>query len=187
MPAFAHLLCHWLFGAHTAWLTRNAPSLRQHLLGWPLMLALAASDVLLVPLATFQARMYPSLAAGYAFNPEMHPRLFANVGPITLVLVLSNLWAVVVGFVLARQSLLRGNRLTLLLPVAIVLCTLGGYLVSLGSRAFAYGSYSALWTHEAGHFADTPSAWCVPLAYATCSLIVARVARWAGDRPLHWP
>jgi len=187
MPALAHLLCHYLVGAQAAWQARRSPSLRLHLFGWPLALAYALAGALLVPAVTFQCRMYPSHALGYTLSPELHPRLYGAVGPLSLLAVVLDLTALLLGFVVMRQGLLSGRSWLRRLPVGAALAAGAAYLWQLGDRAWLFGSYGAYWAHEAPSFWRTPSAWAVLLAYGLCSLLMARLSARVADSPLHWP
>jgi len=187
MPALVHLLCHYLLGAQAAWLARRAPSLRQHLLGWPLALAYLLAGVLLVPAATFQCRMYPSHAVGYSLSPELHPALYGAVGPLSFAAVVLNLAALLLGFVVMRQGCLSGRSWMRRIPVGLALALSAAYLWQLGDRAWQFGTYQAFWGHEALSFWHTPSAWAVVLAYTLCSLFLAQLSARVGDSPLQWP
>lgn len=179
MPAPLHLACHALLGLFTAWHYRHSPSAQHHLVGWPLLTALAWASLLLVPVATFQARMYPCHAACYVLSPELQPELFAWVGPITLGLVGANLTALGLGYALARLALARGH--TALLGVALWTGLVGLAATSAWAqdRVFTYGSTHAFWAQQAAPFGQTPSAWCCLLAYAACATGIVCASRWA--------
>ena len=187
MPALAHLLCHYLLGAQAAWQARRSPSLKLHLFGWPLALAYGLAGILLVPAVTFQCRMYPSHAWGYSLSPELHPGLYGAVGPLSLVAVALDLAALLLGFVIMRRGCLSGRRWLRSLPVGAAFALGAAYLWQLGDRAWMFGSHSAYWAREAPSFWHTPSAWGVLLAYALCSLLMARLSARVADSPLHWP
>lgn len=187
MPAIAHLFCHFIFGASAAWWARRAPSLYHQLFGWPLCLAYLLAALLLVPVATYGVRTYPSHALGYALSPELYPALLGATGLVSLCLVVANLSLLLLGFALMRAGLLRNNRALMVLPIAAASTAICAYLSYLGPLAWRFGSYSTLWAGQASPWSQTPSAWATLGAYAICFEMSRRLSAAAGDRALHWP
>jgi hypothetical protein len=177
MPAVINIAGNLALGSALTLAVRKSPALRRDFVNWAFLLLVSFEAVVFTPIATYLFRFYPQWSMLYWFDPQIFPEIESFVGILSFTAVLLNFGAVVLGYHLTREGLLRGDRrLTYVSAAAgglLLLAVLGLY----GERVALIGDYDTFWQGNAVVLFRRLAGWVGFLSYVGAGLFVFYVHR----------
>jgi len=173
MPAVINFAANLALGGGLAWVARRSPAVRRDFVSWALVFLVGFEAVVVTPVSTFLFRFYPQWSMLYAFDPQVFPNLDTWIGPLSLLAVLVNFAAALLGFFITRGGVVRGSRWLCFTPWAAGALIVIACAALYGERLVYIGDYDAFWQGTADLFLLRVGGW-VGLALYVCSALFVR-------------
>ena len=145
MPILFNLAANLIFGAGMATASRNSPAFRNNLVNWSLLFLLGFVALIITPASTYAFRFYPQWSLLYYFDPRSFPHLHQWLNLLSLVAVVANFGAALLGFAISRVGLLREQALIWTFPYIVGALTLFQILIFQFDRVAFIASYDLFW------------------------------------------
>ena len=145
MPVAINIAANLIFGASIAWVARRSQTLHENWLNWSSLMLFAFEAVLITPATTYLFRFYPHWSTFYVFDPQKFPALQDWLGWLSLLVILLNFGAALLGYLMARSGIVSSSTSQTILPVLIGTAFIGLLSSLLFERVFFIAEYDSFW------------------------------------------
>ena len=184
MPALINIAANLFYGAVLVLALRRSPALQQNLMSWPFFVLLGFETLLVTPVTTYLFRFYPQWSMLYIFDPQIFPDLERFIGLLSLLAVVLNIGAALLGYVLARLALVLRQPWIWAAPIGAAAGVIFTVFILHGDRVLFVGDYDEFWQGNATFvLASAPGIAGLALYLAAAALVVLVRRRFKDHDP----